>query len=77
MRQTRAFAGIIEHLVEVDECGQVNLTGICSVAGLGGEQQRDGSYEYYISEPVVTNDRKGVGAFLLASVEIERLNKIV
>jgi unsaturated rhamnogalacturonyl hydrolase len=71
----RAYAGAIEHLVEVDDCGQVNLTRICSVAGLGGEGQRDGSYEYYISEPIVTNDRKGVGAFLLASMEIERLSK--
>lgn len=71
----RGYAGIIEHLVEVDEREQVNLTRICEVAGLGGEEQRDGSYEYYISEPVVTNDYKGVGAFLLASVEMEKLSK--
>jgi unsaturated rhamnogalacturonyl hydrolase len=72
----RGYAGIIEHLVEEDECGQVNLNRICAVAGLGGEEQRDGSYEYYIGEPVVTNDQKGVGAFLLASIEIERLGKL-
>jgi unsaturated rhamnogalacturonyl hydrolase len=71
----RGYAGIIKHLVEVDECGQVNLTGICRVAGLGGKQQRDGSYEYYLSEPVATNDYKGVGPFILASVEMERLSK--
>jgi unsaturated rhamnogalacturonyl hydrolase len=41
------------------------------VAGLGGNPYRDGSYEYYLSEKVVTNDPKGVGAFLLASVEME------
>jgi unsaturated rhamnogalacturonyl hydrolase len=69
----RGYAGIIERLVEVDESGGVNLTRICAVAGLGGEEQRDGSFEYYISEPIVTNDRKGVGAFLLTSIEIERL----
>jgi len=71
----RGYTGIIQHLVDVDDQGKVNLTRICQVAGLGGEQQRDGSYEYYISEPVVTNDPKGVGAFLLTSIEIERLNK--
>ncbi len=71
----RGYAGIIEHLVEVDEHGQVNLTRICAVAGLGGEQQRDGSYEYYIGEPVEANDHKGVGAFLLAGAEMERLSK--
>ena len=71
----RGYAGIIEHLVEVDESGQVNLTRICAVAGLGGEQQRDGSYEYYVGEPMVTNDHKGVGAFILTSAEIERLSK--
>jgi unsaturated rhamnogalacturonyl hydrolase len=71
----RGYAGIIEHLVEVDDHGQVNLTRICAVAGLGGEQQRDGSYEYYIGEPVETNNDKGVGAFLLTGAEMERLSK--
>ncbi len=70
----RGYAGILKHLIEVDH-GQVNLTRICRVAGLGGEQQRDGSYEYYLSEPVVDNDPKGVGAFLMASTEMERLTK--
>lgn len=71
----RGYAGIIEHLIDIDICGHVNLTRICSVTGLGGEQRRDGSYEYYISEPVVINDQKGMGAFLLTSIEIERLSK--
>ena len=46
--------------------------GICLVAGLGPEdnRRRDGSYEYYISEPVVENDAKGVAPFLLAYTEI-------
>lgn len=42
------------------------LSGICAVAGLGGDPYRDGSYAYYLSEPVVANDPKGVGAFLMA-----------
>jgi unsaturated rhamnogalacturonyl hydrolase len=72
----RGYAGIIEHLVEVDEDGLVNLTQICAVAGLGGKDQRDGSFEYYIGEPVVTNDPKGLGAFILASVEVEKLKNL-
>jgi unsaturated rhamnogalacturonyl hydrolase len=71
----RGYTGIIERLVEVDEQGQVNLTRICAVAGLGGERQRDGSYEYYIGESVQTNDPKGVGAFILTGVEMERLRQ--
>ena len=67
----RGFNGLVRHLVTVDPSGLVSLNGICQVAGLGGKQQRDGSYRYYISEPVVANDHKGVGAFILAAVEIE------
>lgn len=53
----------------------LNLGGICLVAGLGPEdnRRRDGSYEYYISEPVVENDAKGVAPFVLAYTEIKRL----
>ncbi|PKL10623.1 MAG: glycosyl hydrolase, partial [Spirochaetae bacterium HGW-Spirochaetae-8] len=40
------------------------------VAGLGGKPYRDGSYQYYVREPVVEDDFKGVGAFILASLEL-------
>ena len=40
-------------------------------AGLGGDPYRDGSYSYYIGEKTITNDAKGVGAFLMASAEME------
>jgi unsaturated rhamnogalacturonyl hydrolase len=69
----RGYAGILEHFVQVDDQGMVNLDQVCSVAGLGGKPYRDGSFEYYISEKAVTNDYKGVGPFILASVEIEGL----
>ena len=50
--------------------GKMNLGGICLVAGLGGTgTRRDGTYGYYISEPVVENDAKGIGPFLLAYAE--------
>jgi len=52
--------------------GQLNLGGICLVAGLGPEnnRRRDGSYEYYISEPVVENDAKGLAPFLMCYTEL-------
>lgn len=52
--------------------GTISLTGCCSVAGLGGRQMRSGTFEYYISEPVIENDCKGVGPFIWASLEIAR-----
>jgi unsaturated rhamnogalacturonyl hydrolase len=46
-----------------------SLGGICGVAGLGGNPYRDGSYDYYVGEPIVPNDPKGVGALLMALAE--------
>ena len=53
------------------------LRNICLVAGLGPEnnRRRDGSYAYYISEPVVSNDAKGAAPFVLCYTEIRRLDK--
>lgn len=67
----KGYHGITSQFIETDATGQVNLKGTVSVAGLGGNPYRDGSYAYYLSEKVVTNDPKGVGAFLLASNEME------
>ncbi|QJD94595.1 glycoside hydrolase family 88 protein [Mucilaginibacter robiniae] len=67
------YRGIIKEFITTDANGQVNLNKVCSVAGLGGNPYRDGTYEYYIHEKIATNDPKGVGAFIMASVEVERL----
>jgi unsaturated rhamnogalacturonyl hydrolase len=69
----RGYGGILERFIEVDGQGLVNLHRICSVAGLGGNPYRDGSFEYYVGEKIVTNDYKGVGPFIMASVEMESL----
>ena len=71
----KTFDGIMEKYLTFTEDGELNLGGICLVAGLGPEtnRRRDGSYEYYISEPVVKNDAKGVAPFVLAYTEIKRL----
>ncbi len=57
--------------------GRLNLGGICLVAGLGPEnnRRRDGSYEYYISEPIVENDAKGLAPFLMCYTERLLANK--
>lgn len=67
----KGYAGVEHQFIETAAGGGVNLKGTVSVAGLGGNPYRDGSYKYYLSEKVVTNDAKGVGAFLLASTEME------
>ena len=56
--------------VGVNDKGELQLSGICLVAGLGGATRRDGSLEYYFSEPVVENDAKGVAPLLLAYTEM-------
>lgn len=66
----KGYDGILKQFVEKDSNGRTSLKGTVSVSGLGGEPYRDGSYAYYMSEKVVSNDAKGVGAFLLASNEM-------
>lgn len=68
----KAFQGVCDKYL-VTDTGRMSLGGICLVAGLGGPSMRDGSYDYYMSEPVVQDDAKGVGPFLLAYSELRRL----
>jgi len=67
----KGYKGIIDKLIKTDADGSVSLTHCCSVAGLGFG--RDGSFAYYIKEPVVDNDLKGVGPFILAGIEVQQL----
>ncbi|MCG2783861.1 MAG: glycoside hydrolase family 88 protein [Anaerolineae bacterium] len=69
----RAYRGLLENMIRVDARGLVSLEGTCSVAGLGGDPYRDGSFNYYINEPIVANDFKGVGPFILAALEMEKV----
>lgn len=63
------FNGICDRRLRFID-GKPCLTGICLVGGLGGAARRDGSIAYYLSEPIVENDAKGVGPFLLAYMEM-------
>jgi unsaturated rhamnogalacturonyl hydrolase len=73
----KAYQGILDHLVSYDEEGFIHLNNVCGVAGLGGNPYRDGSYEYYISEIIRSNDPKGVGPFMLLSMEMQRAGIIL
>lgn len=66
----KAFWGTCEKYLSVGKDGKPALGGICLVAGLGGAQRRDGSLQYYFSEPIVENEAKGVAPLLLAYTEI-------
>jgi unsaturated rhamnogalacturonyl hydrolase len=68
----RGYQGLLDTYFRLDDDGLMSLHGIVYVGGLGGAQQRDGSFEYYMSEPVVKNDYKGVGPFILAGLELAR-----
>lgn len=68
----KGYEGIIKNLITVDENGVVSLNKCCAVAGLGGTPYRSGSYEYYVNEEVRSNDPKGTGPFILASLEFEK-----
>ncbi len=73
----KGYQGILKNFIRSDTNGVVNLTQCCQVAGLGftstGGRPRDGSFDYYVSEPVVENDLKGVGPFILAGLELQKL----
>ncbi len=84
----KAYNAIIKHFIRVEPDNTISLTGCCSVAGLGPgmsdavkkaapnvkpNPRRDGSFKYYISEPIRDNDAKGIGPFIWASLEMESL----
>jgi unsaturated rhamnogalacturonyl hydrolase len=67
----KGYHGIIQNLIRDDGDGKWSLTHCCSVAGLG--YGRDGSFAYYVNEPVVDDDLKGIGPFILAGIEVQQL----
>lgn len=69
-----AYNAILNTFIRVNPDKTISLTNCCEVSGLGPENnpRRDGSFEYYMSEPIRDNDGKGVGPFIWASLEMER-----
>lgn len=73
----KGYEGIVETFIKENPDGTISLTNCCAVAGLGPDKnpKRDGSYKYYLSEPIRDNDAKGVGPFILGSLEYDKLSK--
>lgn len=67
----RGYKGILTHFVKAGPGEDVSLTDTVKGVGLGGDPYRDGTYAYYVGEKVVSNDPKGVGAFIMAATEME------
>ena len=64
----KGFAGLLDQMISVNpDTNVISLEQVCAVAGLGGNPYRDGSFDYYMSEPIRANDAKGVGPFILAA----------
>jgi unsaturated rhamnogalacturonyl hydrolase len=67
------YDGLVRTFITEDEAGLLSINQCCSVGGLGGKENRMGDYAYYLSEPIRSNDPKGVGPFIWASLEYEKL----
>ncbi len=67
------YEALVKKFIREDRDGTLNLTDCCAVAGLGGKENRSGTFEYYINEKIIENDPKGVGPFIWASLEYEKL----
>ena len=61
--------------IQVNDVSKIYGTGENKVVALCHANMTIHSYEYYMSEPVVEDDAKGVGPFLLAYTEIRRLGE--
>lgn len=71
----KGWAGIKKEFIKERADGFLDWEGTVSVSGLGGNPYRDGSFEYYMSEKLRTNDAKGLGPAVMAAVEMENLER--
>lgn len=72
----KSYQGLLNNFVTYTKEGWISLIRNCEVTGLGGKDNRDDSFNYYISEPIVTNDFKGDGALLQATVGMKYLKRM-
>ena len=70
------YQKFIDRFIKENPDGTISMTDCCAVGGLGGKQMRKGDFDYYLSEPIIDNDCKGVGPFIWASLEWEAMNNI-
>ncbi|MGB7135938.1 MAG: glycoside hydrolase family 88 protein [Acidobacteriaceae bacterium] len=67
----RAWRGIETHFLQTDPDGSLTLTGTVKGVGLGNIKSVAEAYSYYVTTPVISNDPKGIGAYLLAAGEMD------
>ena len=70
------YPKFIDRFIRENADGTISMTDCCAVGGLGGKQMRKGDFDYYLSEPIIENDCKGVGPFIWASLEWEARHNI-
>ncbi|KAL2863128.1 glycoside hydrolase family 88/105 protein [Aspergillus lucknowensis] len=63
----KGYSLLVEEFVSHNANGTLNWEGTVEVGSLSS----NGSFEYYVSVPVVQNDYKGTGPFIYASYELE------
>lgn len=69
----KAYKDLVEYFIKADG-EKIKLDDCISVAGLDdGAKRRDGSFAYYMDESVIASDSKGVGPFIWASLEAEKM----
>lgn len=74
----KGYSGILNEFITTNADSSINIIQACSVAGLGGNPYRDGSYDYYVNQTTKSvNDGKAVGPFIMASLEMEKAGIIV
>lgn len=69
----QAYRQFVKRFIKNNPDGTISVTNCCAVAGLGGDKKyRDGSFEYYISEPIRDNDPKTVSPFIMVSILLNK-----
>jgi unsaturated rhamnogalacturonyl hydrolase len=76
VQTNKAWAGIQKEFVSKDAKGDIHLEKTVLVSGLGGKPYRDGSFEYYMSEKLRQDDLKGVGPYIFAALEMEKMSDL-
>ena len=69
----KAYTGIQEEFISIDEKGLPHIHHSCSGAGLGGIPYRPGTYEYYVNEPQRSDDLKTIGPLIGLFLEMEKM----
>jgi rhamnogalacturonyl hydrolase YesR len=76
----KGYVGILNNFIRMNADSTIQIDSICKSASLVNTttDTTAGSYSYYVSSTSVTsNEGKGIGPFMMASVEMERIGFVV